>query len=176
MQLTDFINEHKNKLLNAVIILVALLIANRIYKAQTATLVSLKGRKALEIKKNAVLGEISQSEKRLNLYKSSLNKKDASLVMNTVNNLARDSGVKIVSIKPQSEKRYPVYIKYPFDLNVEAESYHAIGKFISKLESHPQIYLVEQVTLRKVAGRAQAGPTADKLNLDLKLSTLAFRD
>lgn len=176
MELADFINEHKNKLLNIAVILIALLIAHNIHKGQVRSVAALKEKKETELKKNEILGNISQLEKRLNLYKNLLNKKDISLIINTLNKIAKDAEVKINSIKPQAERAYPVYLKYPFDLTVEAESYHSLGRFISKLESHPHIYLVEQATIRKAAAGAQAGDVVTKLIADLKLTTIAFRD
>ncbi len=142
------IKKYKNNALNALIIIVTLVVAYNIYNNQTKNMQLLKDKEDIELKKNEVLGKISQAEKVVSSYKSYLNRKDLSLLINTIGNLAKETNVTIIAIKPGMEEKHPIYTRYPFDLSVGALDYHAVGKFISKLESHPDIYFVDKFAMR----------------------------
>lgn len=162
----------KNKILNLGIFILALIIAYQIYKVQNRTLESTKQDKESEINKNTVLSKIAQFEKDLNLYKRSLGKKDTSLIISTLSNIAKDSGIEIVSLMPNPEQAYPEYIKYPFKLTVRADNYHVLGRFVSKVESHADVYIVESVEIRAVAQLKK-----EKLvDVVLEISSVSFKD
>lgn len=169
--LTNQLGKGKNKILNIVLIISTLIIAPNIYVSKAKNIESLNAKKDTELKKNEVLDRISYSEKRIKYYKNLFNKKDASLIMNTVNNIARDSNIKIVSIKPGTEQKEPVYTKYPFLLTIAADNYHTLGKFISKIESHPDAYFVDEINIRT---QGQAPKPQDNLTVNLTLSAIVF--
>jgi len=146
MQLPSF--KYKNTVINIAIIILALVIASNIYKKQVNDLDSLKQKKEEEIKKCGVLENISNLEKKINSYKNTIPAKDANLVINAISNIARDSGVKILSIKPVAEQRQPDYINIPFDLTVSAANYHIIGELINRLETYQDIYKVDSLEIR----------------------------
>ena len=179
MDLINLINEYrknKNKILNILIIIVALFFARRIYIIQTKNINSLSEKKDAELKRKELLEDISQAEKKVGSYKSVINNKDISLVINTLRNIARDSSIKIVSIKPQTEQDYLVYTKYFFDLVITAGDYHRIGKFMSKIESHPDIYIVENISIRSnLEAKMRGKDKIDKLTVNLRLSTILLK-
>lgn len=176
MNLMNFIGKHKNKIPAVLFIILAFIIANSIYKNQLKMVEALKEKKDTEIKKNEVLGSISQQlEKKLNPYKRILNAKDISTVVNTISNLAKESGIKINSLKPQAGRDYPAYVKYSFDLDITAPDYHYMGSFISKMESSADIYLVENMNIKTIPGQPGKGQT-DKLSVELRLSTILMKD
>lgn len=175
MDLANFVNKYKNKILNIIIIIFAVMVANNIYKVQNRITQSLKQNREAEIKKNELLDNIGQLEKKVNVYKNLLNKKDISLVMNTINNIARNSGVKIISIKPAGTSDYSVYVRYPFDLIITANSYHNIGTFISNIESYTDVYIIDSINIRPVAENIEKGQIP-KFNVDLKVSTVFFKE
>lgn len=163
--------EHKNKILNIALILIVLAVSNNIYKKQQKVINSLKQAKAQEIKKNEVLNELVKLNQEIGLYKDFVNKKDISSIVNRLGNLADESKVKIVSIKPGQEESFPVYTKYQFQMTVNVDSYHNIGKFISKLENNPDVYFIESVKINPLAGGYQETSEENhKSNLLLELS------
>ena len=167
MELTGFIVKHKNKILNITIIILALIIASNIYKKQLKETELLKSKKDGEIKKNAVLNNISQLEKMINAYKNLLTQRDTSLIIDTFSNMAKELGVKIASIRPGQEQKYPDYIDFPFDLAITTNSYHALGRFISAIESLPDVYMVEILDIKYESNAGQ-------LAVNLKLSAVRF--
>ena len=175
MDLIGLIDKYKNWVVNILICIVAFFIIKAIYTNQTENIARLNKAKEEESRKNEKLADISQLEKKINAFKKTINNKQISSVINTLGNLAKESSVRITSIKPAREQDYPLYIKYPFDLTIEADNYHLIGKFMSRLEKHPDVYIVETATLRPETQTQQEGGSS-KLIADLKISTILLKD
>jgi len=148
MEPITLINKHKNLGLNIGIIIVALFIANSIFKSQNAGLEVLKKEKDAEAEKNEMLSKIGSLEKKIVSYKELYNKKEASSVIENIDNLAQESGVKIVSMNPEPEVASSLYNKYYFRLVVSASGYHQIGGFISAIENSEDIFAVEEVEIK----------------------------
>ena len=164
----EVINKHKNKLLNILVLIIAVIVAYNIFKVQNLKAVSLENKKETEIKKNEVLAEINKLENKIGSYKKFINRKDVPSVINTINNIAKESMVKIVSIKPQPDKDdNPDYAVYSFSLLVNAEDYHALGRFIAKLESSSDLYSVDNLDIKTVQEETIAA--------DLILSTFLMK-
>ncbi len=172
MNIENLISGNKNKIVNIAVVLFAFIVAFKIYGKQQIDIANLKSVAELETKKNGVLGEIGLLEKKLGSLKRAINSKDVSLIMNSVGTVAKDNGVKVVSFKPQSEKDFPVYTKYSFDLLVSSSTYHKIAKFISVLESSPDIYMVESINIINSAV-VNENP---KIDVQLMLSTVLMKD
>ncbi|MFA5144979.1 MAG: type 4a pilus biogenesis protein PilO [Candidatus Omnitrophota bacterium] len=147
MKLSGLIN--KNRVFNASLIILAVIVAGNIYKGQGKGVEALKKENDMEIKKNTVMNSLSKGENDLDGYKNIFVKKDAGSIINTLSNIAKESGVKIKSIKPAQEQKLTYYIKTPFNLALSVPGYHALGGFISKLENYRDAYLVvEAVDIR----------------------------
>jgi len=161
-------SRNKNILANILILLVALFIAfNFIYKKQEKQLADLKAQKELEAKKNAVLENIVKLTEKVDAYKKLFPKKDASVAINTISDIARQQGLKIISIRPpSSEQQTPDYTKSSFDVSLGASSYHALGKFIARLESYQDVFIVDSISLSSQEPKKE-------LNVNLKVSTIA---
>lgn len=169
MELTQ-LNKYKNKIFNIAVVMAAVMIAfNFIYKKQFKQIKLLKEKKDIEIEKNHLLESISQVEKRINDYKNLLTKKDASLVINAITDIAKESGAKIISIRPGQERRYSGYIKFPFDLVISINSYHRLGRFISELENYQDVYVVDAMGITSLT---QTG----ELTANLKISSIVSTD
>lgn len=167
MELGDFIDKYKNKIFNIGIIILVLIISSNIYKKQLKEIEVLGEKIELETKKNQALESIIHSETRINTYKNLLAKKDTSLIINTISNIARESRIKIVSIRPMPERKYEDYIKVPFSLILSASEYHAVGRFISKLESSQDVYTVESMEIK-------SEPLTKELAVDLTINSITF--
>jgi len=170
----ELIEKYKNKILNVLVVIIAIFIANNIYKNQTALIMSLNKAKDMEEKKNLVLGQISELEKKFKVRKDFINNKDISLSINNINGIAQELGVKINAIRPQEKRDYPLYTKYPFDLSLNFKDYHQLGTFISRLESHQDIYIIEKINIRKL--RYGSEDVSDLLSVDLTLSTVLVKE
>jgi len=173
MEAADFISQYKNKLLNIAVIIIALIIANNIYKAQGRGILELRQEKETEIKKNETLSDISRLEERLKDYKPLIDRKDVGGVLNNINSLAREASVKVDSIKPEKEVASRFFTKYPFALIVKADSYHNLGKFIASLENHPDVYSLETTSIIEEPGEEIR---ASRLTATLALNTYLVRD
>jgi len=173
----------KQKLLSIGIIVFTLVLTLIINGIQTQKIGSLSAKKDAELKKNEVLKDITRSEKAIKLYKDLFSKRDASLIMNTISNIAKDSNIKLSSIKPGKEQSYPLYTRYPFILVIGADNYHAIGKFVSRIENQPEVYYVDVISIKSQEESqaqnkelAQEPGQENKIIVNLTLSIIAFKD
>lgn len=173
MELRNF-NIYKNKLLNIVVIIIALIIAGNIYKNQAKELDSLQEKKSLEMKKKALLENIAKSEKRAAAYKNVFSKRDMSFIINKLTEMAKGEEVKIISIKPHSERDYTMYTKYLFGMLISAKDYHRLAKFISELENSPEIFMLEQANIRP-QGQMQEEAGVKEISADITISTVFFK-
>lgn len=169
MKLPD-LSINRNTIVNIIIVCVTLIIIFNIYQSQTKKIQTLEANRDAESQKNSLLNEINKLEKVANSYKKNFNKEDSLAFITTINNIAKNSGVKIISIKPSRQQDYSMYTKYSFDLDVRCDNYHEIGKFASLLESHPDIYTIERLSI----GRTGGGFTSEQediFSISLTLST-----
>ncbi|HTZ10929.1 MAG TPA: type 4a pilus biogenesis protein PilO [Candidatus Margulisiibacteriota bacterium] len=167
MDSTALVNKHKNKVINIFVIIIALIISSNIYQRQNSAISSMRNKKEYEAKKNKEIENINKLEKKISLYKNSLIRKDPGLIMASINSYAGEAEVNIVSIKPDSEQSHQNYSKLPFDLVISAKSYHAVGKFISKLESSEDFFIIESVSLKIESSGKQ-------LTANIRISNLYF--
>jgi len=165
------LNKFKNVILNIGIVILALIIANVIYNNQTVTVDVLKRNKENELKKNKLLDNIKRVDGTFISYKETINSKDMSQIINNISNMAKESDITIDSLKPQAEKPDSIYINYPFEMKMHAKSYHAIGRFISKLESNPYIFIVDNMTILQDK-ESQSG----RLFVSLKFRTIMIQN
>jgi len=169
MDINALINKYKNAAINGVVVLLAVFIAfNFIYKKQQANIAALDETRKSEEKKNLLLDNISLLENKIDAYSRLLVKKDPSSVINSINEMARASGIKILSIRPALEQEYPDYIKSTFDLSVQADTYHTLGKFVSKVENYGDVYMVDSVDIRRET-------QGEGLIVNLKVSSIAYK-
>lgn len=166
----------RKKVLSIGIIIFTLIITLSIYRTQTKKIESLHVDKDTALKKNEVLKEIGRSEKTIKLYKNLFSRKDASSVMNTFSNIARDFNVRLISVSPGNEENQPLSIKTPFTLVIGTDNYHTIGKFISSIENQPGIYFVETISIRSQEEAADQAPRqTNKLIVNITLSIIEFK-
>ena len=145
----------------------AVILASVIYRKQVQDIKSLKSTKEEETNKNIVLTDIGKLEERMDAYKRLLKDKDAESVISNISDMAKESGVKILSIRPGLEQKYQDYVKLPFDLEISSAEYHSLGVFISKIESHSDVYIVEDV-------RVDSSGSEGDLRITLKVSSIEF--
>ncbi|MFY9402232.1 MAG: type 4a pilus biogenesis protein PilO [Candidatus Omnitrophota bacterium] len=143
MNILAVINENKNKFFALVIILFSFLIVYKVYEWQSSQIASLSSDIVEEEEKNKILVDIGELEDRLNVYYALLAKQDSDVVMLDINNIAKDTGVKIASMQPLGESLSGEYSKFRFGLSIVAPDYNTFAKFINKLETFERIYFIE---------------------------------
>jgi len=148
MNVTDIINKNKNTAINAGIVILACVIALNIYKVQAQKARNLKAAGEVEEKKNVLLNDINKLAKEYATYNNMLGMKEVPVLINNLGEIAKTSGVRIVSIKPAPPLPQPIFVKYPFELSISAETFHALGSFISKVESSTNIYTIDYLDIK----------------------------
>lgn len=165
---------YRNKVIDVIIILSAVIISYNIYAVQGKSIASLKQLKETEIKKNEILAEIVGIGKKIDSYKAFVNKKDLSTIINKINNIAGGLGGTINSIKPLEKREYDFYTLYPFSLIVTADSYNSAVEVIKVLENSEDVYTVEKAVIKPVVN--ENDPLSEKnVQLELLISTVFLK-
>ena len=168
MDVVTLLNKHKNKVVNIIIIIVALVITSKIYEQQIKQAQKLKQEINAEIIINAELAKISGLEGKINAYKKLLVNNDPNAAINVISAIAKELGIKIQGIKPLDAQNNPDYTKFLFQLSINVSSYHALGKFISNVENSADVYIVESLKITP----NEVNPTKE-LSVNLIISSLA---
>ena len=85
---------------------------------------------------------------------------EASLLLGAISKMANDSKVSIVASKPKpAEGKFPVpfdglYESSLYDVTLEG-GYHALGDFVSRVESNPKILRIQSLTIHPKDDNAQ---------------------
>ncbi|MCX5711532.1 MAG: type 4a pilus biogenesis protein PilO [Candidatus Omnitrophica bacterium] len=170
--LAELLSKNKFAAVNGAVVILALIISFNIFNAQNKGVAVLEERKNQEIQKNQILSEISLLEKKVNVYKKGINSKDISSVINKIGNIAKDSSVYLVSVRPEKSADYGQYTKYNFFVNVSSDNYHKLGDFVSRIENSPDIYFIDNLQISLVAA-SEAEP--GKLNANFYISTILIK-
>ncbi|MBU1125010.1 MAG: type 4a pilus biogenesis protein PilO [Candidatus Omnitrophica bacterium] len=149
IDVTELFIKHKNKIPNAAILLLALVVGWNLLQQQNSEIDSLNRQKVDEVRKNEVCEELEQYDRQLGEFSKFLAKPETSDLINSLSAMAMKCGVRINSIKPEEERKSGDCVKIPFVLHMTALDYQGIGNFISNLESDKNIYTVESVSFEK---------------------------
>lgn len=189
------IERNKSVIVNFAIIILALVIALQLYKSASNQITALIEQQNNELEKNKVAAEIASLEKKAEAYKKVFVRKDLASVMDIISSIAKDSSVKILSVKPSAEETLDNYLSSSFLITLNVPSYHALGDFISKIENHQDICLVSEVKINSTTANVEsaaaavnpAGAELDSagaeldfrgtgvdLNVSLKINTIAY--
>ncbi len=147
MNNSSFEGKIKQNLLNVVVLVLAVIIAFKIYQSKVIEINDLKAQKETETNKNSVLAEISKVEKEIDALSEKINNKSLSALLDKVSDFAKNSSVEISKITPQKEIGMGAYTKYSYELILSSDSYHKIGNFVSMLENSPDIYRIENLAI-----------------------------
>ena len=164
----------KAKLINVGLVILSLIIAKNIYGKQMAKINALKDNQNKEIKKNSLIADIGTIEKKIQVYKQALYKRDASMVINDISEMANSAQIKITSITPDKDREYAAYGEMSVRLTAMAADYHWIGDFISRLENSSGFYTIESLSLQPTSG--QNIDLLDKLSFDMSVAAVVFKD
>lgn len=170
------------------IILLGLIASGYLFQEQQKKIKKLKNEISLEEQKISLGKELAVLNDKITKTSSQYVRKAASLTIDKFNDFASESKVKIVSIAPEKERDSGFYTVMPFRLKLQA-SYHRLGKFISILESLPDMVKIEDFFIRGEQAGSQAeagkqepgqktteqlkreeGDGKNNLNIDMKVS------
>ncbi len=163
MDLTRELDKYKDKIVNIVIIVIAIFVASNILKGSSSQIAALKTKISDEEKKSEELNKVSLLEKRLNDYKRLLVEQEASQVMSSISDIAKASRVKLVSVRPTREEKAADYLKRIFDVNIIVPDYEALVQFVNAVESFNNVYIIENMFI-------SVGQTVAKKDISVSLS------
>jgi Tfp pilus assembly protein PilO len=175
MENTPIVKKYGNVILNGVIVLVFVWVGYKIHTNYNEKIARLESEIKLEKDKNSVVRELRIKNKTLEAYKKLLNNKDVNRLVGQIHSLAKEAGVQMESVRPLDKEDKGIYIRYPFELQVIGPSYHALGRFASKLEVHPAVFTIETSTINQSDPYTSKGK-GNSIEMKIKISTLSAKD
>ncbi|MDD4907746.1 MAG: type 4a pilus biogenesis protein PilO [Candidatus Omnitrophica bacterium] len=148
IDLNTIMTKYRNTAFNIGLVLVALIVARAVYSNQYKKVVELRRDIGLETQKNDLFSELNTIEQKLAAYRQVYAKKEVSTIMNDITQAARDSDVRIVSIKPGEDQKQSGYSELSIDVNVGASDYHSLAKFINILENSSFLFIVKSFFIK----------------------------
>ncbi len=170
----DALERNKNVILNFAVIILSLVIALQLYRSANSQISTLTQQKNDELEKNKVVEDIAGLERKAEAYKKVFVKRDLASVMDVISGIAKESSVKIISVKPFGEDSLGNYLNSAFLINFSASSYHVLGDFISRIENHKDIYQVSEVNINSIVTNEDSPTPSLELNVSLKINTIAY--
>ncbi|MDO8662290.1 MAG: type 4a pilus biogenesis protein PilO [Candidatus Omnitrophota bacterium] len=161
-------DKYRNMLINAAIITVTLIIAYNLYQASLSQAQSLKAKISEEEKKNIELEKMGKLEKRIAAYRSLLVVRETSAVMSDISDIAKETKVKVLSVKPSQKESAADYAKAIFEVTLNAGGYDQLAKFINAIEAYENVYMVEGMDISSQPGLDQSG-----LTVNLRISSVS---
>lgn len=141
------IQKLKLNLLNVVIIIVSIFCVHYLYQVGLKNKNTMLLQKENEQKKNDVLTGISKVVDQIQLFKEAVNNKNIGGMLDTFSSIAKNNSVTINSVKPLEPVTLQYYNEHSFSLDITADSYHTVGKFIGELESSPFFFSVDNLNV-----------------------------
>jgi len=171
-----------NQVISLVILAIAFLVAINIYKGQNRKIAIIRNDQSDLKKKSDILFTIRDLKESFVLYKSTLKARDSREIISTIMNLATESGVNITLLRPKEQtsvsnrmRRGAIYDKVFFDLSIQVDSYHQLGKFISRLENDPMMFSIESLRI-DISATEMELISPKKMQVDLTVSQLFFKE
>ena len=159
----------KIKLASFAIIVLGFMIGYKVIRPDRANRLTSLKRGITEMRQRSVLlDEVYNISAGLEKYQGSLFVSDApSVLVNTINRFATDSGVRIRNLRPQKAVTKEFYGLMPLGLELEG-SYHQIGQFLSLVENYTAMIRLLEIDIKRPQLYESSAPTP-LLNAKLKL-------
>ena len=166
-----------NQIISLAILIVACLIAINLFIRQNKKIAQMLQIKNEEIEKKEVLLRIEDLNKKIVLYRENLRPKENREIINTITNLARDTGVEVTALRPR-ELRVPgqrakrvIYDKIFFHLSIKVDSYIQLSKFINNLEKSAMIFVIDSLKIKRLVV-ADLLSKPERIEVDLVIGKL----
>ncbi len=159
--------------LRLTIIGIAVVLCLGIYQKDKTALTALESQIDTEKSKNIALKSLEMVDKMSFKYKELINNKDIEKSVDVIQEMASRANVKIDSLNSKSEEYGDVFVSYPYALSLTAKNFHEIGKFLSLLESHSNIYIIRDLKIKPVQN---FDGEYDSVKAEISVFTVLLRD
>lgn len=99
--------------------------------------------------KERLIKEVNAMRESIKYYEQKLPtapEKKISWLLIELSRIARETGIKYLSITPQAEEKKELHIRVPIKIEIQC-GYHSLGKFLSKIESSQRFMNVDNITI-----------------------------
>jgi len=97
--------------------------------------------------KDRLIQEINALRESIDYYERRIpSEKAISWLLIELSRIARQTGIKYLSIIPQAEQKKESYIKVPIKIEIQC-GYHSLGRYLSKIENSQRFMSVDNITI-----------------------------
>jgi len=130
--------------------------------------VKLKETKKIAQTKDLLIQEISKMKDEIDYYERRIpSEKATAWLLMELSRIARETGIKYVSISPQKEEIQESFVRVPIQVQIKS-GYHGFGNYLSKIENSERFMTVDNVTI------IPSGESPLIHNVTLTISTFMF--
>ena len=166
--------KRKELLLSLGIILAGLFSAKHIFQKQQEKIRQIDNNIVIEQQRLELAKELVDLEHKLIQISAPYLEKDTSFAIDKLKEIASRCGAKIASVSIEKKTQAELYEVRQYKLSLQAD-YHSLGKFLSVLESLPDIIKVEEISVMPQQRMAPAKDLKALLNANLRLSATFIR-
>lgn len=142
---------------------------NFVVKPQSLKRAAIVGEQGSDRAKKDLLSAISAKEKALAAYRPRFpDKTEPSWLIETLNEIADEAGVSIVSVAPIGRESLDAYVRMPVRLEIDC-SYYSLGDFVSRIENHERFL---KVNAMRVDGNRSPEQASQSLRVAMTVSAL----
>ena len=118
--------------------------------------------------KDVLMQEVSKMREEIDYYEKRIpSEKGTSWLLMELSRIARETGIRYVSIVPAEEKKEESYVRIPIQVQIKC-GYHSLGRFLSRIENSQRFMTVDNLTI------SPDGSNPLRHNIILKISTFMF--
>lgn len=176
IKIEDIIKKSDNLVIIAIICL-GLIITVKVNAKNVSISNSLTKKISAQKKMSSLYSKINESASDFQDYRKKIFfEKDSSIIVNLVNEWARNYDIEVTSIKPQYIKEGGNFLYIPIELEANAD-YFGLGQFLSQIENYEGFIDVNSLrVMPKNYNRGEKNAKQDRLNISLSFNAVALKD
>ncbi len=182
-KLNSFIKKNRRPLVKIAlglwIFLIVLMIGTQMVQRTRAEVKELNRQIEYEKQRNALLDKLNHFQGQLDQYKKQLPPSaDAKWLMNQITELAKSSGLELLSIQPEKLTPSPHFHESAVRVGIEC-SYHELGVFLQRIESSPIFLRIQKLVLEKIAAeipQSESQPMVGRGRVEMVVHTFLLKE
>jgi hypothetical protein len=176
IKIEDIIKKSDNLVIIAIILL-GLIITVKVNAKNVSLSNALTKKISVQKKMSSLFTKINGSASDYQDYRKKIFfEKDSSVIVNLVNEWARNYDVEVTSIKPQYVKESGKFLYVPIELEAKTD-YFGLGQFLGQIENYEGF--IDVTSLRVFPqgyNRGEKNIKQDQLNISLSFTAVALKD
>lgn len=174
-QYLDRLMNRKDAVLNIAVVIIALLIGRAVNGNLYQKVTSLQHQIETQKKVNVSVDQLQQLKVKFDDYKTSMPEDiNPFTVVEKINKLASETGIRLISVVPAEAKDKAVYLEYPLTIKLE-NNYFELANFIKKIEDLKIFKIINLDIVSQSASEEINKTTGQKLSVNMALLSTSLK-